>query len=127
MCLTSFDDDSTESPTLPCEDNALVDKDAAAPKPCLSPVEMRTLTVAGGLFYQPSFLFCPTEGMNSRISIQYATTYYKSFWKMKVLEAKIRQTLVLDPGGSTGRLRACPFSGWVVRVALWGGFRLGAG
>ena len=29
--------------------DALVDKGAAAPKPCLSPVEMRTTTAPGGL------------------------------------------------------------------------------
>ena len=36
---------------------------------------------------------------------------YSSFWKMKVLEMKTRQTLVFDPGRCTGRLRACPFLG----------------
>ena len=32
-----------------CISDALVDKNATAPKPCLSPEEMRTLTAAGGL------------------------------------------------------------------------------
>ena len=45
-----------------------------------------------------------------RTSVQYAT-YYSSFWKMKVLETESRQTLVFDPGGSTGYLCACPFLG----------------
>ena len=50
MCLTSFGDDSTGPPTLSCSrDNALVDNGAAAPKLCLSPLEMRTPTAAGGL------------------------------------------------------------------------------
>ena len=49
ICLTSFSDDSAGLPALPSRDNALIDKGAAAPKPCLSPVEMRTLTAAGGL------------------------------------------------------------------------------
>ena len=31
-------------------------------------------------------------------------------WR-NVLETKSRQTLVFDPGGCTGRLRACPFLG----------------
>ena len=98
MCLTSFGDDSTGPPALPCSRyDGLVDKDAAASKPCLSPAEMRTLTAADGLqlagpaststrtiFHQPSLLFCPTEEINLRTSIQYAT--YSSFWKMKVLE-----------------------------------------
>ena len=38
-----------EPPTLPRRDDVLVDKGAAVPKPCLSPVEMRTLTAAGNL------------------------------------------------------------------------------
>ena len=50
MCLTSFGNDSTGPPALPClRDHALVDKGAAAPKPCLSPSEMRTLTTSGSL------------------------------------------------------------------------------
>ena len=50
ICLTTFGDDSTESPALPrTRDHALVDNGAAAPKPCLSPAEMRTRTAAGGL------------------------------------------------------------------------------
>ena len=51
MCLTSFGDDSTDPLALPCcRHNALVDKGAAAPKPCLSAVEVRTLTATGGYF-----------------------------------------------------------------------------
>ena len=50
MCLTSFGNDFTESPALPCcRDDAMVDKGTAAPKTCLSPVEMRTPTAVGGL------------------------------------------------------------------------------
>ena len=47
-CSTSFGI-KAEPPTHPLRDDALVDKGAAAPKPHLSPVEMRTLTAAGGL------------------------------------------------------------------------------
>ena len=93
MCLTSFGDDSPEPPILPCcRNDAIVDKGAAAPKPPLSPVEMRTLTATGGLFpagtastatrtifHQLPFWFCLTEEMNSRTSTQYAPTYYRSF------------------------------------------------
>ena len=46
---------------------------------------------------------------------------------MKVLEAKTKETLIFDPIGYTGCLRACPFNGNVSRVALCEGFRLGAG
>ena len=38
-----------EPSALTYKDNALIDKDAEVPKPCLSPVEIRTPTVAGGL------------------------------------------------------------------------------
>ena len=124
MCLISFGDDSTRPPALPCSrDGALVDKGATAPKPCLSPMEMRMLTVADGLvpagtastatmtiFHQLPLWFCLTQEMHSRTSIQYATTY-SSFWKLKILQTKARQTLVFDPGGSPGRLHACPFLG----------------
>ena len=47
-CSTSFGM-KAEPPALPLRDDALVDKSAAARKPCLSPVEMRTLTAAGDL------------------------------------------------------------------------------
>ena len=48
MYLTSFGDDSTGPPALSCSrDDALVDKDTAAPKPCLSFMKMRMLTSAG--------------------------------------------------------------------------------
>ena len=50
MYLTSFGDDSIGPPALPClRDDALVDKGAAAPKPCLSLIKMRMLTAAGDL------------------------------------------------------------------------------
>ena len=38
-----------EPPVLPLRDDALVNKDAAVPKPCLSDVEMLTLTAAGSV------------------------------------------------------------------------------
>ena len=38
-----------EPPTLPCMDDAVVDRGTEAPKPCLSPVEMRTPKAVGGL------------------------------------------------------------------------------
>ena len=48
-CLTSFGDDSTEPPALPCSrDDALVGNGAAAPKSRLTPLEMRTPTAADG-------------------------------------------------------------------------------
>ena len=99
MCLTSFGDDSTGPPALPClRDDALVDNGAAAPTSCLSPVEIFTLTAADVLFPagtastatrttfdQPRFWLCPTEEINLRTSNQYAMDC-SSFWKMKVLQ-----------------------------------------
>ena len=87
-----------KSPVLPRCDDVLVDKGAVAPKPCLSPVEMRTLTAAGGLlptgktstammmtiFPQLPLWFRLAKEMKSRTS-QYATDY-SSFWKLEVLE-----------------------------------------
>ena len=50
MYLTSFGDDSTEPPALPCSrDDSLVDKGVVASKPCLSLIKMRMLTAAGDL------------------------------------------------------------------------------
>ena len=120
-------------PALPCRDDVLVANCAAVPKSCLSPLEMRTPIAAGGLlpagkaaittritYNQPRLRFCPTEETNSkRTSIQYALSY-SSFWRnnqlaapfcRRVIETKLGQTLVFNPGGSTGHLRACPFLG----------------
>ena len=50
MCSTSFGDDCTGPLALPCsKEDALVDNSAAAPKSCLSSLEIRTTTAAGGL------------------------------------------------------------------------------
>ena len=84
-----------EPPALPLRDDVLVNIGAAAPKPCLSSVKMRTLTTADGLvptgktstatmtiFHQPPLWFCLTKEIKSRTS-QYATDYGR-FWKLKV-------------------------------------------
>ena len=50
MCSTSFGDDSTRPPVLPCSrEDALVNNGAAAPKSRLSRLEMRTTTAAGAV------------------------------------------------------------------------------
>ena len=132
---TSYGDDYTGPPALPCSrDDALAGNGAAAPKSCLSPLEGRTPTAAGDLlptgkvstttritFCQPRLRVCPTEETNSeRTSTQHAS-YYSSFWWIKsqlaalsrrrVIKKKPRRTLVLDPGDPTGCLRACLFLG----------------
>ena len=132
MCSTSFSDDSTGLLALSCSrDGALVGNGAAAPKSCLSPLQMRSPTTAGGLlpageastttritFHQPRLRFCPTEETNSeRTSTQYALYYNSSFWLnrlpapswRRVIQTKSRQNLVFNPDGSKGRLRACLF------------------
>ena len=74
-----------KSLALPCRDD-LVENGDAASKSCLSILEMRTPTAAGGLslageastttriaFYQSHLRFCPTEETNSeKASTQYA-------------------------------------------------------
>ena len=138
-----------EPPALPCRDDVLVDSGAAASKSCLSPLEMRTPTVTGGsfpagtastatrtTFDQPPFRFFSAEETNSKkTSIQYAW-YYSSFWRnyliavpscRRVIETKTGQNLIFNPGGFTGRLRACPFvrmwrallCGEVFRLGSW--------
>ena len=70
---------STGPLALPCSrDDALVDNSTAAPKSCLSPLEVRIPTVAGGLlpagkaslttkitYHSPHLRFYPTEKTNS--------------------------------------------------------------
>ena len=113
-------------------ENAMVDNGSAAPKSCLPPLEMRTTTAAGGLlptgetstatkttFDHPNLRLCLTEETNLRTSTQ-PVSYDSTFWKnnllaapscRRILETKSEQNRMFDPGGSQGRLRACPFLG----------------
>ena len=140
---TSFGNDSTGPTALPrLRDDALVGNSAAAPKPCLSTLKMRTTTAAGDVLPagttsratrttsdQPLLWFCPTKEKKLRTSILYASCYsifgrinnqQAPFWPRNI-ETKSGQNLVFDPGGSTGRLCACPFLGtW--RALLSGEF-----
>ena len=58
-CSTNFGV-KVEPPTLPCRDDVLVENGAAALKSCLSPLEMRTPTAAGGLFPTDKTSTAPT-------------------------------------------------------------------
>ena len=141
-CSISFGGDSTGPPALTCSrDDALVGNGAAAPKSCLSPLETRSPTAAGGslpagkastttriTFYQPHLRFCPTRETNSyRTSTQHALYYNSNFWLnqlpspswRRVIQTKSRQNLLSNLGGSQGRLRACPFFG-IWRALLCG-------
>ena len=99
--------EKVEPSALPCRDDVLVENGATTPKLCLSPLEMRPPTTAGGLlptgkpstmtritFYQPHLRFCPTEETNSeRTSAQYVLYYNSSFWWN-------------PPGGNTNKIKA---------------------
>ena len=106
-CLNSFGDDSTGPSALPCSRNdAVIGNDAAAPKSCLSPLEMRSPTATGGLlpagkastttritFYHPRLRFCLTEETNSeKTSTQYASYY--SFWGNNQLASPSRWRVI---------------------------------
>ena len=108
MYLTSFGDDFTKPPTLPrCRDDAMVNKGAEAPKPCRSPVETRTPTVASGLlpagtastamraiFPRPLFSWSPSE--ETKKSTSRTNNQLAPLCGWRVIHMKSRQTLVYD-------------------------------
>ena len=131
-CSTSYGV-KAEPPVLSCRDGILVEHGAAAPKSWLSPLEMHTLTAAGGLLptgkistatrttlhQLPLSFVLPDrrdkfEDFNSvRLVLQHfgwINNQQAPFWP-RVIEIKSRQNLVFDPGGSTVRLLVCPFLG----------------
>ena len=121
-----------EPSALSCKDGVVVENGATAPKSCLSPLEMRTISATGGLlltgtistamkttFDHPTLWLCLTEETNSRTSVLYAS-YFSNFWWInnkqapfwsRVIEIKPGQNRMFDLGSSQGRLRACPFLG----------------
>ena len=138
MCSTSSGDDCTGPPAPLCSgENAFVDDRAAAPKSCLPSLEMRSPSAAGGLlptgeastttkitFNKPPLRFCSTEEANPKKTNLWTSVppawYDSSFWTnnllaafscRRVIETKSGQNRMFDPGGSQGRLRACPFLG----------------
>ena len=91
--------EKVEPPALPCRDDVSVENGAAAPKSCLSPLEMRTTSAAGGMlptgktttatwaiFDQPTVWFCLTEAKKWRTSIIFVS-YDSSFWRNDLLAA----------------------------------------
>ena len=132
ICLTSFGDGSIEPPALPCKDDAMVDKGAAVPKPCLSSVETRTPTSTDGLlpagtpstamrtiFSRPLPSLTIGKETKERTSRTNNNQLAPLCWR-KIIQIKSRQNLVFDLGGCTGRLHSCPFLGG--RQALRIGF-----
>ena len=121
--------ENVEPPALSCRGGVVIENGTAAPKSCLSPLEMRTTTAAGGLlpngktftatwttFDQPTLWFRLAEEKKLRTSVLYAW-YYSSFWRnnllaasscRRVIETKSGQNRMFDPGGFTGHLCACP-------------------
>ena len=120
-----------EPPALPCTDDAVVENGATAPKSCLSPLEMCSPTVAGGLlptgetstatrttFDYSTLWFCQTKETHSESTSTPPTWYDSSFRRNKlfagpscrrVIKTKSGQNRMFDPGASEGRLRACLF------------------
>ena len=122
-----------EPPAPPCRDDVLVEDGAAVHKSCLPSLEMHSSTTAGGLVptgdtsiatettvNEPFLQSYSTEGANSKKKQLWTSIpsawYGSSFWKLlaapsclRVIETKPMQNRTFDPGGSQGRLRACPF------------------
>ena len=131
-----------EPPALPCRDDVVVESGDAAPKSCLTFLEMRSSTATGGLlptgeastatetnFNQPPLRFHSTEEtdsepsskeINLRTSTQHASYDSSVFQEsnlfpvpsgLRVMETKPMQNMTFDPGGSQGRICACPSLG----------------
>ena len=127
-----------EPPAFPCRDDVVVESDDAAPKSCLPSLDMCTTTAADGLLpsgktstttetnsNEPLPQFYLAEEANCKRTSTPYVSYDSSVWNLlaasscrKVIETKSGENRTFDPGGSQGRLRACPFLGsW--RALLW--------
>ena len=129
-----------EPPALPNRDGVVVENGAAAPKSCLSSLEMRSPKAACGLlstskistatkttFNKSPLRLYSTEKTNSKETNLWTSVpsalYDSNFRKLpavpfcrRVIETKSIQNRMFDPGGFQGRLRACPFLGsWNAR------------
>ena len=141
MYPTSFGDNSTEPLALPCcRDGVLVGKSAAGPKPCISPVEMRTpiinnsrrwLTSRRHNLYSDENHLSPIAFFVKRRRDQETYQPDKQPACLLLLVKGYSNKIKVNSGvrfwrfyGSSTRLSV---SGRVARVALWGGFRLGTG
>ena len=90
MCLSSFGDDFTQPPPLPCsKDGALVANGASRQSRVSHPrgglfFAGTASTATMAIFHQPPFWFNLTKEIKSRTSNQHATDY-SSLWKMKFI------------------------------------------
>ena len=94
ICSTSFGDDCTGPPKLPCSrEDALVDNGAAVPKSCFPSLEMRSPTTVGGLlptgeasiatrtiFNHPPLQLYSSEETNSKKTSTQSISYGSSFF-----------------------------------------------
>ena len=121
-----------EPPALPCREDILVENGDASPKSCLPFLEMRSPSAAGGLLptgealtatgttlNKPPLWFYSTEEMDSKtnwrtriLHVSYDSNFLPAAYSFRmVIEIKSGENRMFDPGGSRGRLRACPFLG----------------
>ena len=122
-----------EPPDLPCREDVLFENGAAAPKSCLPLLKMRTIAAAGGLIPTGEISTAPKTTLNQpprRLSTEEAdckktltpyVSYDSSFFQnnnlpaapfcRRVIETKSGENMTFGPGGSLGRLRACPVLG----------------
>ena len=138
ICPASFGDDSTGPPALPCSrDDALVDNGASVPKPCLSPVEMRTRTAAGGLlpagtastatrtiFLRPRFSWSLVGETKTYLQdINSIRLVLQQFLEGEGLRSKIEANSGVRSRRFYRSSTRLPVFGNIARVALWGAFR----
>ena len=127
-----------EPTALPCRDDVVVECGAAAFESCLSSLEMRSSSAAGGLAptgeastaseatsNEPLLRFYETEEMNpegdSKMEDSWTLTSSASYdsrnflrlfaalYCHRVVKTKSGKNRTFDPGGSRGHLRACLF------------------
>ena len=129
-----------EPPALPCRDDSLVENSDASPKSCLPFLEIRSPSAAGGLLptseaftatrttlNKPPLRFYSTEETDSKTNwrtqilfVSYDSNFNPAACSFRMsIETKSGENRMFDPGGSQGRLRACPFFAILARVALW--------
>ena len=123
-----------EPPALPYRDDVVVESGLAAPKSYLPFKEIRSLSAAGGLLptgeassatrttlNKPPLWYYSTEETDSKTSwrtrtriryVSYDSNFLPAAYSFRmVVETKSGENRMFDPGGSQGRLRACPFLG----------------
>ena len=126
----------------------MIENGAAAPKSCLSPLEIRTTIAAGGLlptgetstatrttFDYLALWFCQTEKTHSKRISTPSAWYDSSFRRNKrfaapscrrVIDTKSGQNRMFGPGGSRDRFRACLFLGTWHALLCGKAMRVGA-